>query len=352
LKVALITDTHFGARNDNQNFNEYFFQFYENQFFPYLKEHNITNVVHLGDVMDRRKYVSYRIAKDFRERFIDKFEDINFHMLVGNHDTFYKNTNEVNSLQELVDGRHKNITVYEKSTEVEFDGCKILFVPWINTENMSHTMKMLQTSDAQICMGHLELNGFEMQKGLVMDHGWDKQEFKRFDMVMSGHYHHKSDDGQIFYLGTPYEIYWNDWNDPKGFHVFDTEKRELERIVNPYTIYSKIYYDDTVSIFDDNHDMSAYKNKYVKLVVVNKKDLYQFDKFVDRLLQADCHEVKIIEDFSELDASNVSDDIVENTEDTMTLLERYIDDLPIDLSKDRLKNTTRELYIEAQDLEI
>ena len=349
MKVALITDTHFGARNDNQNFNEYFFQFYENQFFPYLKEHNITDVVHLGDVMDRRKYVSYRIAKDFRERFIDKFEGINFHMLVGNHDTFYKNTNEVNSLQELVDGRHKNITVYEKSTEVEFDGCKILFVPWINTENMSHTMKMLQTSDAQICMGHLELNGFEMQKGLVMDHGWDKQEFKRFDMVMSGHYHHKSDDGQIFYLGTPYEIYWND---PKGFHVLDTEKRELERIVNPHTIYSKIYYDDTVSIFDDNHDMSAYKNKYVKLVVVNKKDLYQFDKFVDRLLQADCHEVKIIEDFSELDASNVSDDIVENTEDTMTLLERYIDDLPINLSKDRLKNTTRELYIEAQDLEI
>jgi len=352
LKVALITDTHFGARNDNQNFNEYFFQFYENQFFPYLKEHNITNVVHLGDVMDRRKYVSYRIAKDFRERFIDKFEDINFHMLVGNHDTFYKNTNEVNSLQELVDGRHKNITVYEKSTEVEFDGCKILFVPWINTENMSHTMKMLQTSDAQICMGHLELNGFEMQRGLVMDHGWDKQEFKRFDMVMSGHYHHKSDDGQIFYLGTPYEIYWNDWNDPKGFHVFDTEKRELERIVNPYTIYSKIYYDDTVSIFDDNHDMSAYKNKYVKLVVVNKKDLYQFDKFTDRLLQADAFEVKIIEDFSELDADNVSDDIVENTEDTMTLLEKYIDQLDVTLSKDRLKNTMRSLYTEAQDLEL
>ena len=352
MKVALITDTHFGARNDNQNFNEYFFQFYENQFFPYLKEHNITNVVHLGDVMDRRKYVSYRIAKDFRERFIDKFEDINFHMLVGNHDTFYKNTNEVNSLQELVDGRHKNITVYEKSTEVEFDGCKILFVPWINTENMSHTMKMLQTSDAQICMGHLELNGFEMQKGLVMDHGWDKQEFKRFDMVMSGHYHHKSDDGQIFYLGTPYEIYWNDWNDPKGFHVFDTEKRELERIVNPYTIYSKIYYDDTVSIFDDNHDMSAYKNKYVKLVVVNKKDLYQFDKFTDRLLQADAFEVKIIEDFSELDADNVSDDIVENTEDTMTLLEKYIDQLDVTLSKDRLKNTMRSLYTEAQDLEL
>jgi DNA repair exonuclease SbcCD nuclease subunit len=342
LKIALITDTHFGARNDNQNFNEYFFEFYEKQFFPYLKEHNITDVVHLGDVMDRRKYVSYRIAKDFRERFIDKFVGINFHMLVGNHDTFYKNTNDV-------DGRYKDITVYEKATEVEFDGCKILFVPWINVDNTSHTMKMLKTSDAQVCMGHLELNGFEMQKGMIMDHGWDRQEFKRFDMVMSGHYHHKSDDGQVFYLGTPYEIYWNDWNDPKGFHVFDTEKRELERIVNPLSIYSKIFYDDSQDI---NFDMSSYKNKYVKLVVVNKKDLYQFDQFVDKLLQADCYEVKIIEDFSELDASNVSDDIVENTEDTMTLLERYIDDLDVTLSKSRLKNTMRTLYTEAQDLEI
>ena len=140
MKIALITDTHFGARNDNSNFNDYFFEFYEKQFFPYLEEHNITDVVHLGDVMDRRKFVSYKTAKDFRERFVDKFANINLHMLVGNHDTFYKNTNAVNSLHELVDGRYDNINVYEKTTEVEFDGCKILFVPWINAENMTHTM--------------------------------------------------------------------------------------------------------------------------------------------------------------------------------------------------------------------
>ena len=351
MKIALITDTHFGARNDNLNFNEYFYKFYEELFFPYLEENDITTVIHLGDVMDRRKFISYRIAKDFRERFLDQFDGIQFHMLVGNHDTFYKNTNDVNSLQELVDGKYNNIKVYPAATEVDFDECKILFVPWINVNNMTHTIKMLKTSSAQICMGHLELSGFEMQKGMVMDHGWDKEEFSRFDTVMSGHYHHKSDDGQVFYLGTPYEIYWNDWDDPKGFHVFDTETRELERIVNPHKIFSKIYYDDSTMSYD-NHDISQYKDKYVKLVVVNKKDLYQFDKFVDKLLQADCHDVKIVEDFSDLDASNVSDDIVENTQDTMTLLELYIDDLSVDLSKDRLKNTTRELYIEAQDLEI
>ena len=175
--------------------------------------------------------------------------------------------------------------------------------------------------------------------------------FRRFDLCVSGHFHHKSDAGQIYYLGTPYEIYWNDYNDPKGFHIFDTEKRELERIVNPYTIFEKIFYDDTDKDYT-NEDVSKYKDKYVKLIVVNKKDLYQFDKFTDRLLQADAHEVKIIEDFSELDAENVSDDIVENTEDTMTLLEKYIDQLDITLKKDRLKNTMRSLYTEAQDLEI
>ena len=351
MKIALITDTHFGARNDNLAFNEYFYEFYENQFFPYLKEHKIKHCVHLGDVMDRRKFISYRIARDFRERFINSFKDINFHMLVGNHDTFYKNTNDVNSLHELVDGKFKNIKVYSKTTEVDFGDCKILFVPWINSDNYSYTMEMLDTTSAQICMGHLELSGFQMQRGMIMTEGWDKRLFQKFDMVMSGHFHHKSDDGQIFYLGTPYEIYWNDYDDPKGFHIFDTKTRELERIVNTNTLFCKIYYDDTTQDYM-SHDISRYKNKYVKVIVVNKKDLYQFDHFVDRLLLADAHDVKIIEDFSEMDASNVSDDIVENTEDTMTLLEKYIDELDVTLDKSRLKTTMKSLYTEAQDLEI
>ena len=175
--------------------------------------------------------------------------------------------------------------------------------------------------------------------------------FSRFDTVFSGHFHHKSDDGQIFYLGTPYEITWNDWNDSRGFHIFDTGTRELERIVNPYTIFEKIYYDDTVTSFDENLDMSSFKDKYVKLIVVNKKDLYKFDMFVDNLFKADAFDVKIIEDFSDLDASNVSDDIVENTEDTITLLDRYIDELPLTLDKGRLKNSMKTLYNEAQDLD-
>jgi predicted phosphodiesterase len=351
LKIALVTDTHFGARNDNQNVNDYFYKFYDDIFFPELEKRGITTCVHLGDVVDRRKFISFKIANDFRQRFINRFAElgIDLHIIIGNHDTYYKNTNEVNSMEELV-GRDR-CNIYTGPEVVEFDGVPIQFIPWINTNNYDESMSALSHSPAQIAMGHLEVNGFEMHKGHFADGSYDKELFRRFDIVMSGHFHHKSDDGQIYYLGTPYEIYWSDYEDPRGFHIFDTDTRELERIVNPYRLFEKVYYDDTTTDYTE-YDMSKFKDMYVKVIVVNKKDLYQFDKFVDKLLQADAHEVKIVEDFSELDAENVSDDIVENTEDTMTLLEKYIDELDVTMDKDRLKNTMRSLYTEAQDLEI
>ena len=273
-------------------------------------------------------------------------------MLVGNHDIYYKNTSQVNSLTELLGNRHNNIHIYEDATEVEFDGLPILLMPWINSTNELYAEGMIDETRADVCMGHLEINGFQMSKNMSASQGGrEKEFFRKFDTVMSGHFHHKSDDGQIYYLGTPYEIYWNDFEDPKGFHIYDTETKTLERIVNPYTIYEKIYYDDTKENYLE-HDITKYQNKYVKLIVVNKKDLYQFDQFLDKLYKADAFDIKIVEDFSDLDASTVSDDIVNNTEDTVTLLNRYIDDLSIDLSKDRLKDQMRSLYVEAQDLDL
>ena len=350
MKIAIITDTHFGARNDNQNFSDYFYKFYNELFFPTLEERGITTCIHMGDVMDRRKYVSYKTATDFRQKFLERFQQlsIDLHMIIGNHDTYYKNTSEVNSMQEL-----GNVgTVYTDPKVVEFDGLPIVLMPWINANNYDKSMDILKTANADILMGHLEINGFAMNAGQMLCEGsWDRSEFKRFETVFSGHFHHKNDDGHIFYLGTPYEIYWSDYNDPKGFHVYDTETRELERVINPYTIYQKIYYDDTENDYS-KHDVTKYKDHYVKLIVVNKKDLYGFDKFTDKLLAADAYEVKIIEDFSELDADNVSDAIVENSEDTVTILEKYVDELDINLDKKRLKSTMKSLYNEAQDLEI
>ena len=353
MKIALITDTHFGARNDSIPFNDYFYKFYDNVFFPEIDKRGINTIIHLGDTMDRRKFVSYKIANDFRTRFIQPIVDRNIdtHIMIGNHDTFYKNTNTINSVAELIGNRHDNIKFYEENCTVNFGNTPIFFCPWINSENYGSTLKGIQQTDAEVCMGHLEINGFEMHKGHFSENGHAKEIFKKFDTVFSGHFHKKSDDGKIYYLGAPYQITWSDDNCPKGFHIFDTVDRTLERIVNPYTIYEKIYYDDTNKDYS-KEDVSQYVDKFIKLVVVNKKDLYQFDMFTDRLLQEQTHEVKIVEDFSDLDAENVSDDIAENTQDTTTLLEKYIDELDVDLDKKRLKNTMKALYLEACDLEL
>ena len=354
MKIALITDTHFGARNDNLAFNEYFYEFWENTFFPYIKEKGIDTVIHLGDVMDRRKFVSYKIAQDFRKRFIQRFVDkgITLHMMVGNHDTFYKNTNEVNSLDELINGKFPNIHTYPATTTVDFDGTPICFIPWICPENYGVTMDHIKGTKAQVAMGHLEINGFEMHAGHFSESGYDKQFLKNFDTVFSGHFHKKSDDGQVYYLGNTYQMTWSDNGCPKGFHVFDTSTRELERIVNPHTIFEKVYYDDTTTNYSD-YNVLTLKDKFVKIVVINKKDFYQFDRFIDKVLsESGAHEVKIVEDFSELDAENVNDAIVENAEDTMTLLERYIGELDVELDKNRLTNMMKSLYVEASDLEL
>ena len=353
MKIALLTDTHFGARNDNLNFNDYFYEFYEGVFFPYLQQNNIKHCIHLGDLMDRRKYVSYRILKDFRERFIQPFLhlEIDLHILVGNHDIYFRNTNDVNSLQELLGANYKNIHIYPEAQEVDFGGFPILMMPWINPQNEIYSFGMMDETKADTMMSHLEVVGFEMHGGHFSESGFDKSQFKKFDTIFSGHYHKKSDDGQIYYLGTPYQMTWSDYNCPKGFHVFDTETRQLTRIVNPQKIFEKIYYDDTQENYD-THDVNQYRNKYIKLVVVNKNDLYKFDKFTDKLFKADCYEVKIIEDFTDLDANTVSDDIVENSQDTMTLLGKYIDDLDINLDKTKLKTDISKLYHEAQDLEL
>ena len=348
MKIALINDTHFGARNDNPNYANYIYKFWDDIFFPYLEEHNIKDVIHLGDVLDRRKFVNFKTLKDFNDKFVDRLKNVNFDIIIGNHDTYYKNTNSVNAPKELLDW----CNIYSDPTVIEKGGMKMLLIPWVTPENLEQTTMMLEQESADIVLGHLEIKGFEMHNGHTSDTGLDKKMFRRFEKVLSGHFHKKSDDGHIYFLGSQYEFMWNDYNCQKGFHILDTETRELERIVNPYTIHEKIYYDDEQNDYK-NFDYEKYRDKYIKLIVEKKKDYYLFDKFVDGFYkETNVHDIKIIEDYSDLDASTVADDIAEKSEDTPTLLDNYIDELATDLEKGRLKKLMKTLYTEAGDLEI
>jgi DNA repair exonuclease SbcCD nuclease subunit len=352
MKIALITDTHFGARNDSPAFASYFQQFYQQHFFPYLEEHGIDTVIHLGDIVDRRKYINFTTARHLEDTLIRPLYErgIKAHMLIGNHDTYYKNTNEINSMHELYhSSKYDNIKFYYSLPEVaEFDGCKILMTPWICSGNYQESMEIISTTKAEILFGHLEIKGFEMYKGAVNDHGFDRTVFDRFDIVCSGHFHHKSTAGNITYLGAPYEITWSDYNDPRGFHIFDTDTRTLEFIRNPISLFYKIHYDDTNKIMEQvvNVDFDQYHDKFVKVIVSEKNNPYWFDMFMDKLEKAGPCSVQVVEDHLHLDLES-DDDIINEAEDTITILSKYISSLELTTDRSLVENTIKDLYREA-----
>ena len=209
-------------------------------------------------------------------------------------------------------------------------------------------MNMLQTAKAEIVMGHLEIKGIEMQNGVINEHGLAKSDFSRYDRVLSGHFHKHTDDGQIHYNGAQYEMTWSDYKDPKGFHIFDTETREIERVINPLPIHKKIIYDDTKHDYT-NFDIQPYNEHFIKLIVLNKTNNEVFDKFLERLYnEISVHDLNIVEDYSDIKAS-VREDILEMGEDTVTFLNNYVDQLETDINKTKLKEYLKSIYIEAND---
>ena len=349
MKIALINDTHWGARNDSPAFINYFNRFYDEIFFPYLQENNIKTVIHLGDVVDRRKFINHNTAHNFKLKFWNKIDELNLdtHVIIGNHDTYYKNTNEINALQNL--NISKNAKVYTSSQTVNFDGLDILFMPWICDTNKDDTLYHIDNTTAQIVMGHLEIKGFEMHKGHLNEQGLEKDLFKRFEKVMSGHFHKKSDDGHIYYLGCPYQIMWSDYNCPKGFHIFDTHTRELTRIPNPLVMFKKFIYNDKGEDYSKK-DLSEYENTFVKLFISNKTDNDMFDKLLDRFHnEINAHEIIVIEDNNSDISVSVREDILEQGEDTLTFLGNYIEQIDTTLDKAKLKAFAKDLYVEANE---
>lgn len=354
MKIALINDTHAGARGDNPLFNEYFFKFWENTFFPYLKENNITQICHLGDVVDRRKFINFVTLSSWRHRFFDvlKREDISMDVIVGNHDVTYKNTNEINAMHELFD-HYDNINVLIEPRDVIYDGLSVAMVPWINASNYEQSLEFLKTTKSEVVFGHFEIAGFEMDRGNICHTGMNKNTFDRFDMVLSGHFHHKSTNDNISYLGNQYEITWADYNDQRGFHVFDTETRELTFIPNPYKMFHRISYDDTIQDFEfwKEYDYNELKDSYLKVVVVNKQNPYLFDNVIDNLYRASVADIAIVEDFTDT-SLEVDEDIINQAEDTITILNTYIDGLTLNVEPVKLKNIMRELYVESLNIDV
>jgi hypothetical protein len=353
-KVAILGDTHIGVRGDSLDFHNYFEKFYSNIFFPYLLKNNITTVYQMGDLFDRRKYINYHSLYLSKTYFFDMFEKHGIKMitLLGNHDVAFKQTLEVNSSSLLLE-RYSSIEIHNKFTTIEINGVPVDIIPWMCEDNAEEIKESIRTSKSQICFGHFEINGFEMDRGHLFKGGnLNKADLLKYDLVISGHFHHKSDDGHIFFVGTPTENTWADFNDPRGFHIFDVNTRELEFIQNPYQMFHKVTYDDKTQDIDywNGYDFESKKDSYIKIISISKTNPFLFDVVVDKFEKVNVCDISIVEDFTENDGE-VDEDDIDQAESTIDILNKHIDSQNFEVDSEILKNLMREIYIEALNIQ-
>ena len=343
-KIALINDTHFSVRGDSQLFFDYFMKFFDDVFFPYLKENDIKTVIHAGDLMDRRKFVNFNILSQVRTKFFDRLkeEGIELHCILGNHDVYYRNTNKVNSIRELFSN---DLILYEEPAVVNFDGLDIALLPWVNKENHDVSIDFIETASAPILIGHLELKGYDVIRGVQYHGGMNPGIFSRYEKVYSGHFHCKQSHGNIEYLGTQYQITFADLDEDKGFHVLDTETRELEYIINPHKMFHKLTYNDDNDFSLEGIDFSLYEDAYVKLYIESKTKPIMYNDFMDALEKSGVSKITTVED---VDNSGWSEEeMVDLSQDTVTIINNEIDDMEEITDKSKMKRIIKDLYMES-----
>lgn len=346
MKVAIITDQHFGMRKGSQIFHDYMKKFYDEVFFPSLDKNKISVVLDLGDTFDNRKSIDFWSLDWAKENYYSKLAErgITVYTVVGNHTSYYKNTLDLNAVNLLL-SEYPNIIQITKPTTIMIGKLPICFIPWICVDNETETFEEIANTKATVAMGHLELSGFEAHVGYMMEHGMNRDVFSKFKKVFSGHFHHRSNSDNIYYLGNPYQMYWNDYGDVRGYHLFDTETLKLTFKKNPFTMFSKIFYNDTVED-PDNIDTNHYENQFVKLIVEKRNNYYKYDNLIERLYQSNLHDIKIIDNTQE--EINPSGDI--EVEGTLSFLERYVEELDYE-DKDTLKSIIGSIYSESLQIE-
>ena len=351
MRIAMITDIHMGVRNDQALFRNNQVKFFKETFFPYIDKHNIKTLFILGDTWDRRKYINLETLHIFKNCFFDQLaaRDIQVVMIYGNHCVYHRNTNEVNSV-DFLEGEYKNIHVVKTHEVINVGGVDFGFISWINNENLADSMEFIKTANCRIMCGHFEIKSFEMVKGAICDHGFDKSLFERYDEVWSGHFHVIGTDGKINYLSNTNQTCWGDYGLKKGFWCYDTDTNEKNHVENPHNVYEKLAFSDDFDII--SFDYERFQDKIVRVYIksfdiANRKKL---DLFMDKL-NVYAFNVEIIES-SELSVDDDDAAIVDmESSDTMMIVGQYIEQITdgTNLDKSKLLKYFKEIYTSAQE---
>ncbi|EQA7786752.1 metallophosphoesterase [Acinetobacter baumannii] len=335
MKILKLGDLHIGVKQDDpwiQNIQMDGIK----QAIDYSKSKGISTWLQAGDWFDVRKAITHK-TMNFNRKICELIEDagITVYVIVGNHDSTFKNTIFPNACDELL-SQFKNFNVINKVCTLEFDDVKIDMVPWICDENQDEIMEFIKNSNSKFCMGHFELNGFYFYKGMK-SHGAEPDFLKAYKRVWSGHFHTISENRNVTFIGTPWSLTSGDENDPRGFWEFDTETEESIFVQNSTMWHRRIDYPTSIN-------PEVYRNLSVR-VFVTKVDskLAKFETDLEEVV----HELKIV---NRVDSSvEIVEDTSDEVKSMVDLIEEYIGALP-DLSdgdSEAIKSISKALYMEA-----
>jgi hypothetical protein len=220
------------------------------------------------------------------------------------------------------------------------EGLSFLLVPWVCKENLNAVQSVLASSTSTYCAGHFEFNGFELFRGQLAKTNYDHAEYKKFEKVFSGHYHHMSSKDNIIYTGTPYELTWQDCATTKGFFVIDSTS--IEMIVNPHTLYSSFALSEYATIPE-----SIVRDKHVKVKVDIELTPKKRDALLEHIYSMKPHTLKLIEQSIDVsDAKEVSYNDVTSVPD---VIKDYVENITVDQSLDKvvLSDVLIQLFVEA-----
>jgi DNA repair exonuclease SbcCD nuclease subunit len=298
MKILFITDTHIGSRSGSNTFRQLFREYYRDVLFPYIKENDIDEVFHLGDFFDNRSSLSLADIDYVMNEFIPLIEDagVTFRIIVGNHDTHFKNTNSINSLSIFKSCEY--VRIIEDKLEV-FDTGDVEFVmcPWINVENHDQLLDDVKfyADKKHILCGHFEISGALMYKNSIpCDGGLDAKLFKDFKRVLSGHFHHPSIYSNVQYIGALFHYNWEDAGDVRGFTVYDSDTDQFEFIENEYCLFTAVNYHDTKDKTDEQFN-NLFNSQFVRVYVNEEYDKLEFKEFKQRVEKCNPLQLDIID---------------------------------------------------------
>lgn len=274
-KYAIFTDLHLGVHQNSSTWHSIALK-WADWFVGELEEKGIKDILFLGDFFHSRSEISVNTIHASSE-LLTRFTGFNLHMVVGNHDSYYKQKSDIHSLSIL--SGYPNVKIYDRTSTIIIADKKVTFCPW------GFEYSDIKKSD--IIFGHFEIESFKMNAHKLCEVGVKPKELlNKSNLIFSGHFHlneeREYDNGKIIYVGSPFQLDFGERESKKGYYILDFNDLSYTFYKNEVTpIHKRLLVSEILDGDDINEDIrEVISNNFVKLVVDKQIDQKILDKII------------------------------------------------------------------------